>query len=143
MAKAKVKAKPEIFVDTGAWIALAVEDDAHHREAVRVYPELLKRRCRLLTTNLVVAETYILLRRAAGHGAAISFLEMIEASPRIRKIYSTPEFEEKAFQILKRFSDQDFSFTDAVSFAVMRKEGIEEAFAFDRHFRVMGFRLIP
>ena len=139
---ARAKAKTKVFVDTGAWVALAIEDDAHHREAARIYPNLLKER-QLLTTNLVVAETYILLRKAAGHAAAISFLEMIEASPRIRKVYSTPELEDEAFQILKRFSDQDFSFTDAVSFVVMQKEGIEEAFAFDHHFQVMGFQLIP
>ena len=119
-----------------------MEDDAHHREAAQVYPNLLKER-QLLTTNLVVAETYILLRRAAGHGAAISFLERIEASPRIQKVYSTPKLEEEALKILKRFGDQEFSFTDAVSFAVMQAEGIEEAFAFDHHFQIMGFRLIP
>jgi len=136
-------ARAKVFVDTGAWVALAVEDDAYHREAAQVYPELLEGKGRLLTTNLVVAETYILLRRLAGHGAAISFLERIEASPRIQKVYSTPQLEAEALKILKRFSDQDFSFTDAVSFAVMQWEGIEEAFAFDHHFRVMGFRLIP
>ncbi len=129
-------------MDTGAWVALAVVDDAHHLEASRVYPGLLKER-ELITTNLVVAETYILLRKTAGHEAAVSFLEMIEASPRIHKVYSTPKLEDEALKILKRFSDQDFSFTDAVSFVVMQRERIEEAFAFDHHFLVMGFRLIP
>ena len=104
------KAK-EIFVDTGAWVVLAVEDDAHHR--------------------------------AAGLAPAISFLEMLEVSPRIQKAYSTPELEEVAYQILKRHRDQDFSFTDAVSFALMRKAKIEKAFAFDRHFRTLGFFLVP
>jgi hypothetical protein len=139
--KAK-KRKAQIFVDTGAWIALAVEDDAHHEDAIRAYPELLKK-YRLITTNLVVAETYILLRREAGHRAAIEFLERLAASPRIQKIYSTPELERKAEEILKRYQDQDFSYTDAVSFTLMQQEGIKEAFAFDAHFRTMGFLLIP
>jgi predicted nucleic acid-binding protein len=139
--KAK-KRKAQIFVDTGAWIALAVEDDTHHEEASQAYPELL-RKYRLLTTNLVVAETYILLRREAGHGAAIGFLERLGASPRIQKIYSTPELEKEAEEILKRYDDQDFSYTDAVSFALMQREGIREAFAFDAHFSTMGFLLVP
>ena len=67
---------------------------------------------------------------------------MVGASPRIKKIYSNPELEDEAEGILKRYSDQDFSFVDAVSFAVMKHEGIEEAFAFDRHFLTMGFRTI-
>ena len=136
------KRRNQIFVDTGAWIALAVEDDAHHEEAVQAYPDLL-RKYRLLTTNLVVAETYILLRREAGHQAAIEFLERLAASPRIRKIYSTPELEREAEEILRRYRDQDFSYTDAVSFALMQQEGIREAFAFDAHFHTMGFLLIP
>lgn len=119
-----------------------MEDDAHHEDAIRAYPELLKK-YRLITTNLVVAETYILLRREAGHRAAIEFLERLAASPRIQKIYSTPELERKAEEILKRYQDQDFSYTDAVSFTLMQQEGIKEAFAFDAHFRTMGFLLIP
>lgn len=139
--KAK-RRQAQVFVDTGAWIALAAEDDAHHEEAAEAYPELL-RKYRLVTTNLVVAETYILLRREAGHRAAIEFLERLAASPRIRKVYSTPELEREAEEILRRYKDPDFSYTDAVSFALMQQEGIEEAFAFDAHFRTMGFLLIP
>jgi len=44
---------------------------------------------------------------------------------------------------LERFDDQDFSLTDAVSFAVMTKRGIREALALDRHFCVAGFSVLP
>jgi predicted nucleic acid-binding protein len=45
--------------------------------------------------------------------------------------------------ILARYSDQDFSLTDAVSFAVMRQRRIEEAFTFDNHFSTAGFVVLP
>lgn len=128
----------EIFVDTSTWTALAVSDDAHHQAAARVYPELIKRH-RLVTINLVVAESYVLLRRKAGLYPAVSFLEMLETSPRIRKVYSTPKLEEEAYQILKRYRDQDFSLTDAASFVLMKGEEIEQTFAVDRHFQTMDF----
>lgn len=35
------------------------------------------------------------------------------------------------------------SFVDWVSFELMRRRGIETAFAFDRDFAAEGFRLIP
>jgi predicted nucleic acid-binding protein len=44
---------------------------------------------------------------------------------------------------LERFDDQDFSLTDAVSFAVMSSRGIAEAITLDRHFVVAGFRVVP
>ena len=59
------------------------------------------------------------------------------------KVFSDHTLEEEAERILTRFFDQDFSFADAVSFAVMRQRNISAAFAFDRHFLTAGFELLP
>ena len=133
----------KVFVDTGAWYALADRTDQHHTRAVKKYPTLLKQHHHLTTTNLVVAETYILIRRALGHQSAISFLNSLSSSPRIAKIYSDTTLEFKAEKILEKYQDQDFSYTDAVSFALMRELKIGKAFAFDRHFVTAGFVIIP
>jgi predicted nucleic acid-binding protein len=133
----------EIFVDAGAWIALADADDGYHQAATRVYPTLIKNYRRLVTTNLVVAEAYAMLRRTLGHGPAMGFLDGIRSSSRIQKVCSTPELEREAEEILRQYTDQDFSFADAVSFALMRRRDIAEAFAFDHHFSTAGFVLVP
>ncbi len=133
----------ELFVDTGAWVALADQDDKYHERAAREYPDLLKHYRRLVITNLVVAEVYIILRKALGHAAAITFLESIRSSPRIEKVQSTEELEVGAEDILRRYSDQDFSYTDVVSFALMRQRGIDTAFALDKHFLIAGFSMVP
>ena len=132
-----------LFVDTGAWYALADRSDQHHYEAVEIYPKLLSNNLPLKTTNLIIAETYILIRRAIGYQAAIVFLENIASSPRVIKIYSDSILEEAAESILRQYQDQDFSYTDAVSFVVMKQIGITEAFSFDKHFVTAGFTLIP
>jgi predicted nucleic acid-binding protein len=74
---------------------------------------------------------------------ALLFLETIRQSPRIEKLHATADLEAKAIEILRRHQDQDFSLTDAVSFAVMKERGIRTAFAFDRHFATAGFALVP
>lgn len=132
-----------IFVDASAWIAVANENDNNHKAAVEVYPHLLADYQRLVTTNLVVVETYIALRHELGHRAALAFLENVRTSPRIERVFSTPALEQEAEAILRRYADQDFSYTDAVSFALMKARGIKEAFTFDKHFSVLGFRRIP
>ena len=133
----------EIFVDAGAWIAVADADDQHHVEAIQTYPQLFRDYQRVVTTNLVVAEAHVAIRRGLGPEAALKFLHGIGHSPRIEKVYSTAALEQAAEDILRQYADQDFSFADAVSFALMRQRGITHAFAFDKHFSTAGFVLVP
>ena len=135
--------RENVFIDTGAWVALADRDDDCHRQAASVYPSLLKSCKALVTSNLVVAEAYVLLLHALGHTEAVSFLEKIHASPRILKIYSNEEIESNAKDILMKYTDQDFCYTDAVSFSIMRMQRIEKVFCFDKHFLTAGFVRIP
>jgi predicted nucleic acid-binding protein len=51
--------------------------------------------------------------------------------------------EERAESILRQYQNSNFSYTDAVSFVVMKQYGIMEAFSFDKHFVTAGFTLIP
>ena len=52
------------------------------------------------------------------------------------------EFE-ALVELFRKFADQRVSFTDCVSFALMRRYGIAKAFGFDRHFVHAGFELWP
>ncbi len=128
----------EVFVDSSAWIALADESDEWHGVARKLYPQLLAS-SRLITTNLVLAETYTLIRYELGWTAAMTFLERVKSSPRIEVERAGSELEAAAEEILKRYRDHPFSYTDAVSFAVMKARSITEAFTFDRHFATAGF----
>ena len=131
------------MMDAGAWIAISDTRDKHHKAASDLYKRLLTEHRILVTTNLVVAEAYIIIRRTGGHEPAMRFLRSIRESARLRKVYSDAALEAEAEQILERFSDQDFSLADAVSFVVMGDRGITEAFAFDQHFVTAGFGSLP
>jgi predicted nucleic acid-binding protein len=135
--------RPCVFVDTGAFFALQAKDDAHYREAKTVLPQLLSSCERLLTSNLVIAETYALLRMTKGFAEAWKFLEAVGESPRMSVLYADRTIERDARDWLRRFNDHDFSYADAVSFAFMKKERITHAFAFDVHFSIAGFLRIP
>jgi predicted nucleic acid-binding protein len=132
----------KVFVDTGAWLALADASDDLHHAARSIYPSVLQPGVRLITTNLVVAESYNLIRRRIGFQASIRFLQSLRTSPRLERVYSDARLENAAEEWLQWYEDQDFSLVDAVSFAYMQVEGIGEAFAFDKHFTTAGFVLV-
>lgn len=128
-----------IFVDTSAWYALIDKDDAHHETAWAMFPHLLERTKGLTTTNHVVGETYTLIRTSLGHRKAWEFLDLLGQSRRVERLFTPNNLEMDAYELLKKYADQGFSFVDATSFAWMRVLKLHEAFAFDKHFRVMGF----
>ncbi len=128
-----------IFVDTGAFLALYRKRDQYHREAARLWPSLDRP---LLTSNHVVDEVATLLGRLVGFRTAADRVEDLYASRSIEVLSSDRQDEVEAVRWMRKYSDHEISFTDCVSFAMMRRHGIRTAFTFDRHFRDAGFRII-
>jgi len=133
----------EVFVDTSAWIAASNTRDKYHPMAVAEYRRLLASHHRFITTNLIVAETYIIIRHSSGYLQAIRYLRSLRGSPRLEIVCSDAALESLAESILEKHADQDFSYTDAVSFAVMQQRGLLQAFTFDKHFATLGFEMLP
>ncbi|MGH7545405.1 MAG: type II toxin-antitoxin system VapC family toxin [Gemmatimonadota bacterium] len=131
-------------MDTGAWLAGFHRRDQYHAPALALFRELRERRSELVVTDLVLAELHAHLVRAVGPVSAAGFLETTKSNALVREVYADEELQQAAFaDWLLRFDDQPFTFTDAVSFAVMRARGIGTAFTFDRHFAVAGFDVWP
>lgn len=133
----------ELFVDTSAWYPLADPGHPDHVAVVDVMAGRIRDGARVVTTNLVVAETHALLLRRGGREAALRFLTEVRSDPLVVET-STPDIEGRAIaEWLVRFDDQRFTLTDAVSFVVMRDRGVREALALDRHFATAGFVTLP
>ena len=133
-----------IFVDTGAWIALSDRRDQHHSDAVAIYTRLKQQKERLLTTDYLVDETVTRLRYDLSHSVAVQFLDFIEETEGTG-VLTVIEIDGTLFQEAKRlfrqYDSAKLSFTDCTSFAVCQRYKISEAFAFDRHFTMMGMTL--
>ena len=128
-----------IFVDTGAFLALYEPRDQFHGIALQIWPTLTGP---LLTSNHVVSETVTRLSRQAGCREAAARAADLYASTSIDIVQSMREDELEAIGWMRKFADQRVSFTDCVSFAMMRRNRVRTAFTFDRHFRDAGFQVI-
>lgn len=130
----------EFFVDTSGWYPLIVARHPDHARLGSALRALIHNHRRLVTTNLVVAETHALLLRRVGRATALTFIQTVGESPNV-VVRSSRELELAAERDwLARYDDQHFSFTDAVSFAVMTERGIREALTLDQYFVVAGFK---
>ncbi len=135
--------KQGIFLDTSGWFAALDSRSAEHANLSRRYRALIVEPQRFLTTNLVVAEMHALLSRRAGIEIGLSFLDQLYREPTHEIRFVTRPVERAAIdRWLRPYGDHQFSLTDAVSFEVMRTEGITHALTLDRHFSVAGFSLI-
>jgi len=134
-------------VDSSAWIALTSADDHAHAQAQAFFAqEIQARRRQLLTTNFVLSETLTLLRYRFGLSVAETLWKSVQQSQAVGLLevrHLTEDIWVESLDIFFKYRDQDCSLVDCTSFALIRSEGIDTAFAFDHHFWVMGFVVEP
>lgn len=129
----------EVFMDSAGFLALWDAGDSHHANAAKLQTELVRGRRRFLTSEYVVDETATLLLVRHSHAAAADFLDTIERSEALRLEWIGPERFHAAANLFRRHADKTWSFTDCVSFVVMRELRIRDAFTTDHHFKQAGF----
>ncbi|MHC4136454.1 MAG: type II toxin-antitoxin system VapC family toxin [Planctomycetota bacterium] len=132
-----------IFVDTGAFLARYLGRDQHHARAVKAWRRVGTTSPPLATSNFVLDETFTLLGRWAGYAFAAERARALLHSDLLRILRPGEQEELDAIDLFEKYADQQASFTDCISFVLMRKHAIELAFTFDRDFRAAGFRLWP
>ncbi len=126
-----------VFVDPGGFYAALNRRDTHHRNAARLFRRAQREQWFLFTTNFVLAESHALILARLGRHRAWDFLQAITTG-RSNVIRAEEADERRAKEIIEHYHDKDFSYCDAVSFAVMERLDIQEAIAFDEHFRQYG-----
>ncbi len=131
----------KVFVDTSAFFAVANAADASHDEALAIMRRLSASHADLFTTNFILAETHALLLSKAGRVLASQFLHFLDTST-VRVVRVAERDERRAREIIAQYTDKDFSYTDATSFAVMERLHIRQAFSLDSDFEQFGFILI-
>jgi uncharacterized protein len=137
-----MRAREAVFVDTGAWIALALVRDPLHERAVDAWDELIATGARLRTSVPVVLETFTFLDRHAARDVALAWKESLEELESLSVLECTSADLERAWPYFARTDLHKLSAVDASSFAIMEREGIRRAFAFDHHFAAVGFLMV-
>jgi len=129
------------FVDTGAWIALAVTRDPLHAQAREQWDALQAAGARLHTSLPVVIETFTFLDRNTSRDAALAWKDAIYGPGTVKILPCEAADLKKSWAWFRRKELHKLSAVDATSFVIMKRARIRLAFAFDHHFAVAGFRM--
>jgi predicted nucleic acid-binding protein len=127
----------DVFLDTVGLIAVWDISDQWHADADSVYRTLLSQRRRLVTTSLVLLE--------CGNAAARRpYRQRVNALRRILMgeglIFDPTASElEESWAAYDRGDAGQAGIVDHISFVIMRRLGLIEAFTNDRHFQAAGF----
>ena len=130
------------FIDSGAWIALALSRDPLHPQAREQWESLRTSGAKLHTSVPVVIETFTFLERSANRDVALVWKESIYEPGTVRIQPCNLKDLEQSWKYFKRSDLHKLSPVDATSFVIMGRLGIRIAFTFDHHFSVAGFRLV-
>ena len=130
------------FVDSGAWIALALSRDPLHTQAREHWDILRSAGARLHTSIPVVIETFTFLERNANRDVALAWKGSIYKPGTVRILPCELRDLEQSWEYFQRKDLHKLSAVDATSFTIMKRAKIRLAFAFDHHFAVAGFRMV-
>ncbi|HXY09110.1 MAG TPA: PIN domain-containing protein [Terriglobales bacterium] len=123
-----------LFVDTSIWYAAADSADSSNARAKAI----LKSGERLVTTDHVLLETWVLLDHRIGSHAAGRFWDGMRNGVATIEPVGMADLE-AAWQIGLSSGAQHFSMVTRTSFAVMRRLGIEQVASLDDIFAVFRF----
>lgn len=129
------------FVDSGAWIALALTRDPLHQQAREQWEALRAAGAKLHTSVPVVIEAFTFLERNANRDVALAWKDSIYKPGTARILPCELRDLEQSWEYFRRSGLHKLSAVNATSFAIMKRARIRLAFAFDHHFAAVGFRL--
>ena len=135
-----------VYVDTGAWIALAYRRDRAHKKISRHFARLRADGDLLVTSDPAIGETVTRLRYDAGLAAALTFRQILEEAVTLQTLRirdTDADLRRRALKLMERHGDLRLSYADCVGATVARQINADAVFGLDNDFRILGFVVEP
>lgn len=137
-----MRARDRVFVDTGAFVALAITRDEFAPRAQEALKSLQLDGARLVSSVAVLIETFTHLERRFPRHVALTWVGAVRRRTDLEVVDSSAAELAEAWSWLQRRDLHKLGIVDATSFVLMKKHKIRAAFTFDSHFAQAGFRIV-
>ncbi len=132
----------DVFIDTGGFYSLLVENDRAHKNAVSLLDGSKKGRFSFVCTDYILDETATLLKARGLSHVLPTFFDAVLSSRICRVEWTDSDRFVAAKNFFIRHDDKQYSFTDCVSFVVMKELNLGRVLTQDHHFAQAGFELV-
>jgi len=129
-----------VFIDSSALIAALDRNDERYAAASKTWDGLMSGLDIPVCHNYILVEASAVLLRRFGLEAVREFERKIV--PVLKVVWVTPDLHRAAVAVQMAAGRRGLSLVDCASFEVMRRAGIQTAFAYDPHFEEFGYRTI-
>jgi predicted nucleic acid-binding protein len=129
-----------LFVDTSAWFAFVNRRDPEHVATKKL---LEGQAGMLVTSNFVFDETVTLCRLRLGHPTAVRVGAALRDPDVVHLVRTSAQDETEAWELFRQRADKRYSYTDCISFVIMKRLELVRAAALDDDFRREGFEILP
>ncbi|MBI2617793.1 PIN domain-containing protein [Candidatus Gottesmanbacteria bacterium] len=130
-----------LFIDTSALIALHYSQDSSHAKALHILESISQRRCSFYTAVNVLIESLTIISQRVNKHYAVELLDELR-SGKYTIVHPSENLISEAETIFRSIRSKNISYSDCISFAVMRMYNIGWVFSFDIHFKKQGFKRI-
>ena len=124
-----------LFIDSSAFIAYFISSDVNHDRAKKLFNEIAEKE--LVTSQEIIDETLNWLTRKAQKKITYELGNLLLSEDIVRILQTLKEDKVNALEIIKKYSDHDLSFTDAISFTVIKRLKIKDVFSLDKDFNLL------
>lgn len=131
--------KAKVFLDSAYVIALDQATDAHHDKALELAVSLREGKTLATTTRAVLLEIGNYLARGTARRRAEGLINSLESSRYVEVLSLSDELAFKGWTLFCQRHDKNWSWTDCISFIVMREPSLEQALTSDQHFEQASF----
>ena len=127
------------FADSFYFIAILNPKDQYHKIA---HERASKLKGMIFTTDAVLLEVGDALCDPQDRLEVSNFIRTLWINPNVNVIEISRDLLDRSLTLFQSRLDKEWTFTDCISFTVMKKNGITEALTGDHHFTQAGFKIL-
>jgi uncharacterized protein len=134
--------KDRVFLDTVGLVGVLNKDDEYHLQAIEVFATIGGEQRGVVTTDFVLGEVGNLLARTKLRDEVLWRVNELNQGDAAEVVYVEKELFVWGAKLYQERSDKAWGLVDCVSFSVMDRLGIVDAFTADHHFQQAGYNCL-